>query len=253
MPEPYQIPWGEFNDTRQLMYPIHVRWEVDINAVKQATRTGGKPVTCPVNARCSACCYEPVYASIVEIEAALSVFKGTYTGDVVEKLIERSEEWMAKFMASGFAYKTEINRWNDLKQYIEIRLRCPFLSIKLNGVDQDPITGGKCTVYEYRPMSCMLHMACGPKEDCYTVEKRKTQQFVTSPQATVKMGTELALQFNSGVIDHLGVVMYNLLHGTKIATPCMRVWDTDMQKREDLFLSKNQQLELPKAEPERKE
>src|SRR5690348_7613667 len=111
---------------------------------------------------CFHCCREPVYATLSEVRLILSKLSDGERESLKLKLLE----WRQKYRESGFVL---VNLPNAFK-YRALNLWCPFLS------------GGDCSIYEDRPISCRLHVAYESREGCEDDTLRKKQKFALFPR-----------------------------------------------------------------------
>lgn len=206
-----------------------------IGRLKLLTLAQGSPCTCPLDKGCWHCCKEPVYASDREVMAcARYVQGGTGTSVGFGWMRGRSQMWFAKFSSTPFMFSKGPRKWSELKGYIESRMICPFLT-----------DSNSCIVYEVRPLACRLHMACGPKENCANIVTRRTQRFIESKELNSMLMRQIVGTFESGYVDHLGIVLHNLLFGTNYKTPSRVSWDRESIGRMRRFAEESKQQQLP--------
>ena len=158
-------------------------------AAQTAERYG--PPTCARG--CHACCYEPAYVEMQEIELALSKLSPAQ----LEEVKIATADWYEKAAAAGILDLSE----PPVVMYRALRLACPLLK------------DGECMVYADRPLACRAHFAIGPRERCDVDAKRLTQRFV-NPVGLVaqSMAAMVGIQGKSEM-NHLGAVLAKLLLG----------------------------------------
>lgn len=164
---------------------------------------------------CSACCWEPVYTERREAQLAI-LATNSLSANEQQLLKIRLEEWVKKFLASGFQ--------NQIAPYvIEYRkagLPCPFL--RWDG--KNPFSG-ECSIYEARPLACRSHLAMFPRENCESDEKRLSKQrFMYEPWIMHEpMNAVIGGSAGNIVCDHFGLLLYEVLFGKKIKSEARMV------------------------------
>lgn len=90
---------------------------------------------------CSHCCHQTVLASTWEVLYLTDFIKKKYTGNLINKPIQKLEE------------KAAITSAMKLDDLLRFKMPCPFLHS----------IGGFCTVYQARPMACRIYLSSSEK------------------------------------------------------------------------------------------
>jgi len=158
------------------------------------------------------CCSEPVWADECEVKAIL----GSLTPEQLEQLKPKVKLWMEKALASGCLdvdihdakHQKDLGTSYSAEWRAKVGVACPLFQ------------GGKCSVYELRPMSCGVFFAgrINP-EDCANVNaKRETIEWSNEVLGRVMMALYARHEPKEIHMEHLGVHLHNLLFGTTHTT-----------------------------------
>jgi Fe-S-cluster containining protein len=171
--------------------------------IRRTTELMGRPITC-LGKKCSACCYEPVYADWLEVDHIL----GRATPQLRKQVKQRTVEWLAKVEPSGLLDEQQPNviKWRELKA------ACPFLE------------ADECTVYKDRPSACRQHCAVGPVERCVDDSLRGTQLFMMSPEVDQKLAVAMMETGKFLRQDNLGVLLADILLKKNVPSADRRIW-----------------------------
>lgn len=149
------------------------------------------------------CCNEPVYVGPDEVQWMLD----SLTPDQLDYVRDKAAEWSVKAVGTGmlkedmpddFAY-----RW------LPHKITCPFLKDR------------RCIAYERRPMACRVWFVKDTPENC-DMPNRRHQRIADIPPDANEHGLASldyfdAHHLNGTVrVDHLGVILVELLFGIKL-------------------------------------
>lgn len=149
------------------------------------------PPTCSKG--CHACCYEPAYVEIQEVELMLAKLTPAQLAEVTQS----TAAWYNKAAASGILDLAE----PPVVLYRSLRLPCPLLK------------DGLCMVYDNRPLACRSHFAVGPRERCDVDAKRLTQQFINPSSLVAQALAGIMTISGRTEMNHLGACLAKLLFG----------------------------------------
>lgn len=156
---------------------------------KNSERYG--PPTC--SRGCHACCYEPAYTEIQEVELAIS----RLSPEQLEEVKTATAAWYDKAAAAGILDLAE----PPVVMYRALRLACPLLK------------NGECMVYDDRPMACRAHFAIGPRDRCDSDAKRLTQKFINPIGLVAQSMAAMVSISGKSEMNHLGALLAKLLLG----------------------------------------
>jgi Fe-S-cluster containining protein len=148
----------------------------------------------PCGAGCWWCCAEPVYAGRNEVELIVARIRGMPAAD--QARIEAGVRDVVQRLAASPLLADD---QPSALEYRKLRLVCPLLA------------DGLCTVYEYRPISCRLHLVKDSPDGCREDALRPQQQFLVVPDALHRMTGALFLDARE--MDHLVLLLHRVLFG----------------------------------------
>lgn len=158
------------------------------------------------------CCSEPVWTDRCEVEHIIS----SLTPEQIEELKPKVKAWMEKASASGMLNIDINNKENQASNgvtfsaqwWANVNTPCPLLK------------DGRCSVYSLRPMACATFFAGRQEpEVCANVTvKRETLEFADEIYSGIMQALYVVHQSKRVDMDHLGVLLYNLLFNNNIKT-----------------------------------
>lgn len=162
--------------------------------LKQARAEGDRIPCCE---GCSACCFEPLYATDVEAAQIADLVRAMAPADRAR--IERDvRTWVARFIPNPLSREEQPNAF----KYRALQLPCPLLT-----------ADGRCSVYEARPIGCRVHVARTDPKLCEDLELRPQQQFILTAPLTVPPISQLLLDVGTLKMDHLVPLLHRELFG----------------------------------------
>lgn len=140
-----------------------------------------------------ACCYEPVFSDYGEVD------------DILSRL---SPEALEKLKFDILVWREGARNYFHLPQegiafpYRTGEVACPFLK------------GGRCSIYEHRPLACRSHYALSNPEGC-KMPARAEQKYACFEQCVPyqKIALKYVFAMRSLQTDHFGLLIYNRLYG----------------------------------------
>lgn len=162
--------------------------------------TGVKEVSCCKTCTLATCCNESVYVGKDEVQWMLD----SLTPEQIEEVKERTREWSVKAVGTGMLEHHQPSAY----VWLTYKIPCPFLKDR------------KCVAYDRRPMSCRMWFARDTPENC-DMPGRVKQQYANFPMNRNSPEMEyFAGHHKDGTLhmDHLGVILCELLLGLKVPT-----------------------------------
>lgn len=165
--------------------------------------TGVKEQSCCKTCTLATCCNEPVYVGKDEVQWMLD----SLTPEQIEEVKDRAREWSVKAVGTGMLEHHQPSAY----VWLTYKIPCPFLKDR------------KCIAYDRRPMSCRMWFARDTPENC-DMPGRVDQKHASIPPDANKHGLASMEYFQARIddgtlhMDHLGVILCELLLGLKIPT-----------------------------------